>query len=191
MKGKNTDRSMKSSLSTEKLDRNNCASWAYKMHQYLLGHRYWSYIEGANKAALELMNKDFLDREQGSRDILYCLAFGLHDQMLSYIKDAKLPKDAWENLKRVFTANTTTRKLQLCQELNDVRQGGMSVIDDTTKIKEICDSLSSISLIVDEEHMVQICFSDLAQKYRWTRIAIYTREKPLLFFGLWLMLLEE
>ena len=44
---------MASSLPTEKLDRNNYASWSYKMHQYLLGHGYWSYIEGANHAAPE------------------------------------------------------------------------------------------------------------------------------------------
>ena len=38
-------------LPTEKLNRSNYASWSYKMHQYLLGHGYWSYVEGANDAA--------------------------------------------------------------------------------------------------------------------------------------------
>ena len=42
------DRGIASSLPTEKLDRNKYASWSYKMHQYLLGHSYWSYVEGAN-----------------------------------------------------------------------------------------------------------------------------------------------
>ena len=31
------DTGMASSLPTEKVDRNNYASWSYKMHQYLLG----------------------------------------------------------------------------------------------------------------------------------------------------------
>ena len=35
----------RSSLSTEKLERSN-----YNMHQYQLGHGYWSYVEGANDA---------------------------------------------------------------------------------------------------------------------------------------------
>ena len=69
--------------------------------------------------------------------------------MLSYIKDAKSPNDAWGNLKEIFG-----RKLQLRQELNNVRRGGMSVIDCTTKIKEICDSLGSINVSVDEDEMV-------------------------------------
>ena len=37
----------------EKLEWSNYASWSYTMHQYLLGHDYWSYVEGANVAAPE------------------------------------------------------------------------------------------------------------------------------------------
>ena len=50
---------MASSLPTEKLDRKNYASWSYKMHPYMLGHGYWSYVDGANDAALESTHKDF------------------------------------------------------------------------------------------------------------------------------------
>ena len=44
------DRGMASLLLTEKLDKSNYASWSYKMCQYLLGHGYWSYEDGANDA---------------------------------------------------------------------------------------------------------------------------------------------
>ena len=47
------DRGMGSSLPTKKLNMSNYASWLYKMHQYLLGHGYSSYVEGANDATLE------------------------------------------------------------------------------------------------------------------------------------------
>ena len=40
---------MGNSLPSEKLDWNNFASWEYKMHQYLVGQAYWSYIEGAEE----------------------------------------------------------------------------------------------------------------------------------------------
>ena len=87
--------------------------------------------------------------------------------MLGYITDAKSSKDAWGNLKRVFATNTTTRKLQLRLELNNIRQGGMPVTNYTTKIKEICetDAFGSIIVTVDEDKMVQICLGWLAQKY--------------------------
>ena len=51
---------MGSSLPTENIDKRNYASWSYKMHQYLLGHGYWSYVEGATYAAPESTNTDFL-----------------------------------------------------------------------------------------------------------------------------------
>ena len=66
------------------------------MHQYLLGHGYWSYVEGANE-----VHKDFLAWEEGESRVLYCLASCVHDQMLGYIKDAKMPKEALENLWKI------------------------------------------------------------------------------------------
>mgnify|MGYP006889236119 FL=1 len=50
---------MASSLSTEKLDRNNYAFWSYKMHQYLLGHGYWRYVDRANDTTPDLTHRDF------------------------------------------------------------------------------------------------------------------------------------
>ena len=68
--------------------------------------------------------------------------------MLSYIRDGKMPKEAWENLKRIFAASTTTQKLQLWEKLTNIWQRDMSVTD-YTKIKEICDALGSINMTMD------------------------------------------
>ena len=70
---KKVDKGMGSSLPIQKLDKSNYASWAYKMRQYLLGHGYWSYVEGANKVALELTHKEATSR------VLYWLAPCVHD----------------------------------------------------------------------------------------------------------------
>ena len=42
---------------------------------------------------------------------MYCLAICGHDHMLRHIPDAKTPKEARENLKKIFAANTMTLKL--------------------------------------------------------------------------------
>ena len=104
---------MASSLQTKKLDMSNYASWSYKMHQYLLEHGYWSYVDGANDTAPESTHRDFLAWEQSASRVLYCFASCVSEQLLSYIRDAKTLKDAWGNLKKIFTASTTTKKLQL------------------------------------------------------------------------------
>ena len=87
---------MGSTLPTKKLECCNNASWQYKMHQYLLRHGYWSYIEGVNEVALEATHKDFPAWEQATNRVLYYLASFVHDQMLGYIKDAKTQKRLWK-----------------------------------------------------------------------------------------------
>ena len=68
-------------------------------------------------------------------------------------------------MKKVFAASTTARKLHLQQELNNARQKDLYVTDYTIWIKDICDSLASIYVIVEEEEMVQVCLGELASKF--------------------------
>ena len=121
------------------------------MNQYLVGQGYWSYINGAQENKPEITNANYPMWDQGASWVMYCLETCVHDHMLSHIRDAKTPKKAWENLKKIFAANTTTRKLQLWQELNNIQQKDMSVSDYTAKIKSFCDSLGSINVNVDED----------------------------------------
>ena len=55
------DKGMGSSLPMEKLNRGKYTSCSYKMHQYLLGHEYWTYVEGVNDASLDTTHMDFPD----------------------------------------------------------------------------------------------------------------------------------
>ena len=50
----------------------------------------------------------------------------------------------------------------------------MSVLDYTAKTKEICNTLGSIDVMIDEDEMVQICLGGLAQRYVPIRMAILT-----------------
>ena len=61
---------MASSLLTEKLDRSNYQSWSYKMHQYVVRHGYWSYVDGANDTAPDAAHKDFLAWEQTTSRVM-------------------------------------------------------------------------------------------------------------------------
>ena len=87
---------------------------------------------------------------------MYCIASTVGDQLLSYTGDSKMPKDAWTNLKKVFKASTTARNLQLLQELDNVRQKGLPVADYKARIKEICDFLASINVVIEEDEIVQV-----------------------------------
>ena len=111
--------------------------------------------------------------------------------MLDYIRKAKTLKEAWENLQKIFMANTTTRRPQLCQELNNIQKRDLSITSYTLKIKELCNSLGSISINVDDDEMVQICLGGLAPRFDAMRTVILAREKSPSFFDLQSMLLVE
>jgi hypothetical protein len=65
------------------------------------------------------------------------------------------------------------------------------VADYTLKINEICDSLASIDVNIDESEKVQICLGGLASKFGAFRTAVCTREATPSFFDLQSMLLVE
>ena len=89
-----------------------------------------------------------------------------------------MPKQAWENLKKIFAANTAARKLQLRQELNNLQQRDMSITSYTLKIKELRDLLGLININVGDNEMVQICLNCLAPRFGTTRSAILAIENP-------------
>ena len=67
----------------------------------------------------------------------------------------------------------------------------MSMADYTSKIKDICDSLTSVDVNVEEDEMVQVCLGGLELKFGAFRTAICTRENTLSFFDLQSMLQVE
>ena len=63
--------------------------------------------------------------------------------------------------------------------------------DYTSKIKDICDSLASIEVNIEEREMVQIFLGGLALKFGAFRTAVCTPEEMPSFFDLQSMLLVE
>ena len=122
---------------------------------------------------------------------MYCLETSVHDHMLGYIQEAKVPKEAWENLKKIFAANTMTRKLQLHQEVKNIQKRNMFVTSYNLKIKELCNSLGSISVNVGDDEMEQICLRNLAPRFGLMRTIVLARDNPPSFFDLQSMLLLE
>ena len=86
---KGMDRRMGSSLLTEKLDRSHYALCSYKMHQYMLGHGYWSYVDGANDAAPESTQSSLLIRILCGRQ-----AFELHSGCKDFRREHHNQKDS-------------------------------------------------------------------------------------------------
>ena len=90
-----------------------------------------------------------------------------------------------------MAASTKARKLQLRQELSNLRQRDLSVADYTSKIKDICDSLASIEVNIEESEMVQVCLRGLASKFGAFRTVVCIWENMSSFYDLQSMLVVE
>ena len=68
----------------------------------------------------------------------------------------------------------------------------MSITSYTLEIKELCDALWSINVIIDDDEMVQICLSGLAPRFSTIRSAILEREiSPSFFYLQSILVMEE
>ena len=79
-------------------------SWEYKMHQYLVGQGYWSYVEGVHKNQPNPAHANHPTWEQAVSRVLYCLGSCIHDHTPGYIRDVKTPKETWGTSKRYSRA---------------------------------------------------------------------------------------
>ncbi|MCO5600084.1 hypothetical protein L7F22_054192 [Adiantum nelumboides] len=97
---------------------------------------------------------------------MYWLPVSVSDSIVGHIQDADSPKDAWDNLIAFNATNTRARKIQLKNELNIIKKGDLSMNDYTLKIEVICESLSSISVAVDDDDKVEACLCGLGNAYK-------------------------
>ena len=67
----------------------------------------------------------------------------------------------------------------------------MSIGSYTLKIKELCDSIGSINVSIDDDEMVQIFLGGLTPRFNAIQSIVLAREKSPSFFDLQLMLLDE
>ena len=64
-------------------------------------------------------------------------------------------------LVKLFAMNNKARKIQLKNELHIAKKKNMSISDYTLKIKRICESLTSINVVVDDDDKVEVCLRGL------------------------------
>ena len=188
-----------SEIVQEKLDKNNFHAWRFHMTSFLMGKGYWDYIEGEHKTAPRVPNenptaeqlKAFKDWNQGSRKVMYWLSISFQDTMIGHIQDADSPKEAWDELVKIYETNTKARKLQLKNYFNTVSKKNLTVNEYALKIKGIVESLASIGIAVEDDDKVEVCLRGLTPAYKQFKTSIQTRENIPNFLDLISMLTIE
>ena len=99
--------------------------------------------------------------------------------MIGHIQELTMSKEAWETLERLYTSNTKPRKIQLKNELNNMKKtSSISVNDYILKIKEISDALGSIGAQVEDDDLVSAALYGLKDKESWKSFStsVYVHE---------------
>ena len=92
--------------------------------------------------------------------------------MIGHIQELNSSKEAWNALDKLYTTNMRARKIQLKNELNNMKKGqGMSINEYVLKIKEVADALGSIGASVDDDDLVSIVLNGLADEKKWKPFA--------------------
>ena len=71
--------------------------------------------------------------------------------MIMHIKDAKMPKDAWDTLSKLYSTNTQVQKMQLKQELHNVQRENLNINDYSMNMNNLVDALASIGIPVEDD----------------------------------------
>jgi len=160
-----------SQIAIEKLDKNNFQVWKFRIMNFLMGKGYWEFITGdetepllpENPTQQQIQtNKTWHEK---ARKVLYWLSVSVSDSMIVHIQDAKLPKQAWDTLVKMYSTNTQARKMQFKQELHNLQKNKMNINDYSTKVKNLADALASIGAPVDDEDLVAVTLNELGKDY--------------------------
>ena len=87
------------------------------MTNFLMGKGYWDNIEVEHKTVprepdenpTEEQLKAFKDQNQGSRKVMYWLSISIQDTMIGHIQDADSPKEAGDELVKIYETNTSKK----------------------------------------------------------------------------------
>ena len=158
-----------SNVGIEKLDKDNYQPWKFRMSNYLMGKGLWGYVtgeetepelpkEGATPDDLKA-RKTWNERD---KKVMFLISQNVSNGMIGHIQELTTSKEAWETLERLYTSNTKPRKIQLKNELNNMKKtSSISVNDYILKIKEISDALGSIGEQVEDDDLVLAALNGL------------------------------
>ena len=112
--------------------------------------------------------------------------------MIGHIQDLDTSKEAWDMLERLYSTNTKARKIQLKNELNNMKKSNLSVNDYVLKIKEVADALGSIGATPKDDDVVFAVLNGLNdEKWKPFSTSIYVRETFLDFEDLISLIITE
>ena len=168
------------------------------MTNFLMGKGVWDIVTGNDEEPhFPVQNttvaqiKAYKEWHEKTRRVLHWLSVCVSDAMIGHIQECTNAKDAWDTLVKLYGTTTLARKMQLKQELSNVKKGNLSINDYVLKVRNIVEKLGSIGVAVEDEDMVLVVLNGLGKDYTSFQTSIGVRETFPSFNDLVAMLISE
>ncbi|KAF7815252.1 Retrovirus-related Pol polyprotein from transposon TNT 1-94 [Senna tora] len=127
----------------EKLNSNNYNTWSTRMRFYLLSQDLWSLV-GGEETQPPTEGEDLKKWKVRAGKAMYVLSVTVEDNILQHIKEAKMPKEAWDTLTGLYARTNDAKLHHLENELLSISQQNMTIGEYFTKVKSICQEISKL-----------------------------------------------
>ena len=120
------------------------------MINFLMGKGVWDIVTASDEEphlpmqnAIMAQIKAYKEWHEKTHRVLHWLSVCISNAMFGHIQECTNAKDAKDTLVKVYGTTTLARKLQLKQELSNVKKGNLSISDYVLKVKNIVEKLGS------------------------------------------------
>jgi|UniRef100_A0A2N9HAG4 hypothetical protein len=191
-----------SNLMSVKLDSTNFKVWKHQLSSILKAYSMIDFVDGTvpsptrfltnvEGALTTAMNPEFQLWNTRDQALLTLINSTLSPSVLSMVVGHNSPQGVWKTLEHRFTSTSRANVLNLKIELHNLKKGNESISSYLPKVKNTRDKLITIGTLIDNEELLHIILKELPREYGPFRFAIKTRNEPVTFEGIMVLLQTE
>ena len=137
------------------------------------------------------MNPDFQLWNTRDQALLTLINSTLSSAVLSMVVGHNFTQAVWKTLEHRFTSTSRSNILNLKIELHNLKKGTESVSSYLQKVKNTRDKLIAVGTLIDNEELLHIILKGLPREYGPFSSAIRTRNDPVSFEEIMVLLQTE
>uniref|UniRef100_A0A2N9F281 CCHC-type domain-containing protein n=1 Tax=Fagus sylvatica TaxID=28930 RepID=A0A2N9F281_FAGSY len=149
------------------------------------------FLTNAEGVLTTAVNPDFQLWNTRDQALLTLINSTLSPSVLSMVVGHNSAQEVWKTLEHRFTSTSRANVLNLKIELHNLKKGTESVSLYLQKVKNTRDKLVAVGILIDNEELLHIILKGLPREYSPFCSAIRTRNEPVSFEEIMVLLQTE
>uniref|UniRef100_A0A2N9ISJ0 Integrase catalytic domain-containing protein n=1 Tax=Fagus sylvatica TaxID=28930 RepID=A0A2N9ISJ0_FAGSY len=189
-------------LMSIKLDSTNFIVWKHQLSSILKAYSMIDFVDGTVPSPSRFLvnpegnltttvNPEFQIWNIRDQALLTLINSTLSQPVLSMVVGQNSAQSVWKTLEHRFTSTSRANVLNLKIELHNLKKGSETVSSYLQKVKNTRDKLIAVGTLIDNEEMLHIILKGLPKEYGPFCSAIRTRNEPVSFEEIMVLLQTE